>query len=120
MNSMRHGARYRARVTRRRPAMNTLTRIAPIVALLTSTALVACDKGDDDRDFAESEGVTEGESETSAESETDAASETETSAESETDGEQVVCDAERYGASRACTGGTQFCAFNGETEAYGW
>ena len=114
--------------------MNTLNRLAPIFALFASTALVACDKADDDdakelaaatkaeesgtEGDAATEAATEAEGEAATEASTEAGSATE--GESETGAAEVVCDAESYGAQRACTGGTQFCAFDGETEVYAW
>lgn len=112
--------------------MNTLTRFAPVFALLASTALVACDKGEDkniaesastgdsesggETEDAETEGATEdgataGESgsETGA---TDSGSDT---------GEEVVnCDAEHFQASRPCAGGTQFCSMDFDDFSYFW
>jgi hypothetical protein len=106
--------------------MNTLTRLVPVLALLTSTALIACDKGDDDKDIAESAstggteaGTTEAATEAgTTEAATEAGSATE--AGTETGAPEVVCDEDNYAASRPCEGGTQFCAYNSTTEVYAW
>jgi len=79
------------------------TRILAVAALFTAPALLACDKGDDDTeaetDATDTEGATEGDSSTG--------------------GPEVGCDSEHFGAARACSGGTQFCAMKGAEYAWG-
>lgn len=108
--------------------MNTSTRFAPVLALLAATTLVACDKGDDHKNVADS--ASTGDSE-SGEAETDP---TEANGESGTEGDEetgatesgttgapeLPCDAEHYEASRPCEGGTQFCASNLEFDKFFW
>jgi hypothetical protein len=102
--------------------MKTLNRFAPIFAILASTTLVACDKADDDKDIAESAstGGTEAGTESATEAATESATEAATEGDSETSAEELPCDEDHYTASRPCSGGTQFCAYNTTTEVYAW
>jgi len=94
--------------------MRIRSRILSVVALLAAPALLACDKGDDQDTDAE----TESGSDTEAESE-GADTEGTTEGGSSTGEPAVVCDEEHFGAARACSGGTQFCAANGAMYAWG-
>lgn len=110
--------------------MNTLNRIAPVLAFLASTALVACDKNDDhNKDIAdsastgesasESEGASEGEGTEGDEKVTESGESATEAGEGTTGAPEVPCDAEHFEASRACTGGTQFCAMRADA-SYAW
>ena len=99
--------------------MHTLTRFAPVFALLASTALVACDKGEDNKNLVGTTGESESESESESEDGGSTAGEsgsetgvTETG--DETGAAEVVCDAEHFQAGRPCSGGTQFCSMDYE------
>lgn len=105
--------------------MHTLTRFAPVFALLASTALVACDKGEDNKNLVGTTGESESESESESEDGGSTAGEsgsetgvTETG--DETGAAEVVCDAEHFQAGRPCSGGTQFCSMDYEDFTYFW
>jgi hypothetical protein len=101
--------------------MHTLTRIAPVLALLATTALVACDKNDgptDTEDSASTGASESGESGEATESGESTGSSSDTG--SDTDASDLPCDAAHYEASRECNGGTQFCAYNTGDSSYAW
>lgn len=101
--------------------MHTMTRIAPVLALFAATAIVACDKGDDHKDSDDSASTGASESGETGEPTESGGEPTESGTTgSDTDAPELPCDAMHYEASRPCTGGTQFCAYNTGDDSYAW
>lgn len=99
-------------------------KVLSVLALLTVT--VGCDTGKDVSDEGGTDTEATSEVAETDEPATDGASSNPTDSSTTDDGEssttgapEVPCDAEHFAFSRACEGGTQFCASPGEAE-YAW